>query len=245
MKQSVRSRILSKRPAGLFVLFLLVLGLGGCLIQPAPLPPKAPYVTTPLRLVVPEEQLREIICEAFQDDMVVDCGGPESWSNEELTGGPSAVLNARIVDSSRDLWRNTGISLASFTTALVVTTSGTVEYTAVVKTGAPEPARQSWRSRGRVGMWSVIPFYTGLAATWIGTAMNEYRLPEKLRAECLARKNGTASAAQANYKDFDPCAEYRVFLRDSYAGVHLPLRDMLARTPLRPDRMIPEPERSI
>jgi hypothetical protein len=143
-----------------------------------------------------------------------------------LSQGPIAVIDARIVDSSRDLLRNTGLSIASMTTLLMVSASGTVEYRVTLPGaggGFDRPRRTTLRGRGRVGMWSVIPFYTGLVGTWIGTAMNDYLRPENLRAACLAPE-----ANPSLPRDFDPCAEYRTFLMDSYAEVHGPLLELLA-----------------
>lgn len=236
---------------------LLCLSSGACLIQPATPPARVATPGGPMRLIVQDPILVEVVCPAFQTDPAVTCGGPARWSAADLSRGPTAFLQGRLVESSRDLWRNAGISVASFTTALIVSTSGTMEYTVLVR---PDPdsdrtEKRSWRSRGRIGMWSVIPFYTGLAGTLIGTALNEYRLPDRLRAACLARRTGeparaeaaaagtqnddlevrtetatkTDPTAKAGAEDFDPCSEYHDFLQDSYAPVHLPLRKTLGR----------------
>jgi hypothetical protein len=211
------------------LLLLAVLALnGGCLLQPAPLPPLAATPPGPIHLSVADEQLREVVCPAFTNHPAIRC---EGVAGPEGAGAvPTVHLEARLLDSSRDGWRNAGISLVSFTTALVVSTSGTVEFIATeTGPGSRTTTRHAWRGEGRVGMWSVIPFYTGFAGTMIGTALNEYRLPERLRADCALLRTGQDLAADLP-PDFDPCAEYRAFLRDSYATVHAPLSELLART---------------
>ena len=215
----------TKFSARLAALFACALGFSACLIQPAPLPETRP-TNGPLRLIVNEGPLERVVCEAFSSEAEIHCGGPRTWSPEELGQGRVAVIDARIVSSSRDLLRNTGLSLASMTTLLMVSTSGTVEYGITLRKGPAgfdRPRRTTLHGRGRVGMWSVIPFYTGLVGTWIGTAMNEYRRPERLRAACM-----TPGMEPDLPPDFDPCAEYRTFLMDSYARVHAPLREILS-----------------
>ncbi len=215
------------------VLLFAILPLStACLLHPAPLPPQPAALPGPLHLSVADEQLRAVVCPAFTNHPAVRCGVAAVSSGVDIAENtaPTVHLEARLLDSSRDGWRNAGISLVSLTTALVVSTSGTVEFSASSTAGSsPAASRQTWRSEGRVGMWSVIPFYTGFVGTMIGTALNEYRLPERLRSDCALLQTGQRMSADLP-PDFDPCAEYRAFLRDSYAGVHAPLSELLART---------------
>ena len=114
--------------------------------------------------------------------------------------------------------RNLEFSLVTLTTGLQVSTSAVVDYEFLLfhdESGKQPVARFRFQSRGRIGMWTILPVYTGFIGTVLGSALNTYRLPDKLRDACL-RDSGA-----------DVCRDYRDFLLDSWSKVRMDFRDQL------------------
>ncbi len=121
------------------------------------------------------------------------------------------VVSSDVSESSRDYGRNTGYSALSLGTLLLVSSSAKTTYRFELQQGRRTKGSYRVNSRGRIGMWAVLPVLMGLAGTNLGTFFNGDAAPENLRAEC-AGGNATVDPDRKN------CILYEAFQEDSLAA---------------------------
>lgn len=130
-------------------------------------------------------------------------------------------VDTRIRHVSQDILRNLEFSLKTLTMGLQVSTSGVVVYDFRLYDRQRKPLDGRFRGEGRIGMWTVLPLYTGLIGSSLGAALNSYRLPDSLRKTCLENKG-----ADAGYET-DACNEYREFINNSFSKIRVDFRRYL------------------
>ena len=130
----------------------------------------------------------------------------------------SLSIQPRIANSSHDLLRNAGMSILTLTTGAFVSTSAEVEYTINLQKENALLLSTKLQETGRVGFYSFLPFYMGLAATTTGTALNTYRAAENLERFCLHEKPSQSREFwEQTQKEY--CGEYEILLKDSFYGI--------------------------
>ncbi len=187
------------------------------------LPPARPYTASfPLRVLSTDPVAERVVRESVLQAGAFRAG----WSVCRI--GPAVLgVETRIVDPSLDYFRNAALSLASLTTGLVVSVSAKTRYRFTLECPARGEIRREFvlESRGRVGMWAVLPLYTGFLGTHMGTLLNGYRRPDRLKAACLrGERTGSLSPQEA-------CLEYEAFLRSGFRSLRLPLLRELGLIP--------------
>ncbi len=169
-----------------------------------------------LRVVSADAAAARVVCESAAHTGVfarIHCGGDEPADLE-------LVVDTAVTDASRDFSRNAGWSLMTLTTALRVSTSARAHFRfRIGPPGGPYSVVQ-YRARGRIGMWSYLPVYTGFIATTLGTWLNEYRLPDNLRGECVVKSGGNVGGLMEPLAS-PACRDYREFIQDAYSKIRL------------------------
>jgi len=141
---------------------------------------------------------------------------------------PDLLLHtdARIENPSLDAIRNASLSLLSLASAALVTTSGDTVFLLDANLRQGESRRIEATGAGRTGIYALLPPWTGLAGVALGTPLNSYRRPDRLRATCLGDLRILALRGDVPDPEVSgACREYRSFVRDSLA----PARDDLLR----------------
>ena len=184
-----------------------------------------------IRVISNDPVAAEVFCESLQatgyfhnvycqSHMSADPTRDEKWLP---VSDYSLRINAKVKDSSHDYLRNSAYSLLTITTLVMVSSSAETSFNLEFRDNRNIDNQKKSRSlnlksRGRIGMWAVIPLYTGFAGTTLGTILNSYRLPERVRVNCFRALSDRQVSAP---RDKPACKEYETFLRDSYSGVRL------------------------
>jgi hypothetical protein len=129
-------------------------------------------------------------------------------------------LDLEIKNSSIDFLKNLSYSILSLTFGVFVSTSADVDY----KINIIDPLHKvshsfEIHSKGKIGMWAILPIYAGTIATVGGTVLNTYRMPNLLQNECGSFMNKKI--------DLENCDEYFRFLIDSYNKIDLEFKKEL------------------
>lgn len=135
-------------------------------------------------------------------------------------------IKAEIKTNSLDYLLNLSGSLISLTTGAFMSTSGMVFYKVTLKYQNTVVYDSSIPSEGRVGYWAILPFYMGLVATHIGTALNAYRQPIYLQENCIVSKMEPEKEFWEQSKE-GYCKDYSIFIQDSFAKIERKLLNLL------------------
>ena len=119
-------------------------------------------------------------------------------------------------EPGQDLERNIKHSLKTLTLALRVSSSGLGRFRFTLNSGKNPASKKSFflESRGRIGMWALLPPYAGFLGTILGTYFNSYRRPDRLQRECL-------NAPDPELFGNSACRDYKRFLNSVFGAVHL------------------------
>ena len=129
-------------------------------------------------------------------------------------------IDLEIKNSSIDFFKNLFYSILSLTFGVFVSTSADIDY----KISILDPFHKvsnsfEIQSKGKIGMWAVLPIYAGTIATVGGTVLNTYRMPNLLQKEC-----GNFTHNKMNLEN---CDEYHRFILDSYNKIDLEFKKEL------------------
>ncbi|MCP4755794.1 MAG: hypothetical protein GY866_33435 [Proteobacteria bacterium] len=194
------------------VLSLIYLA-SSCAIKPNPIPVHtgAKKIMRSVTIDSTDSTIASVICSEFEKSKVYERVYCTKGKNEK--SDVTIKIGSRIRNPSTDFWRNTKLSLYSFTTLLLVSTSATIDYTfafyyrnRIIKT-------ISYSTSGRIGVWAVQPPLMGFIGLSLGTILNDDKLPDRLQNEC-SRSDKAASP----YRN-ENCRVYRTFVQDSLSTI--------------------------
>lgn len=193
----------------LFYIFLLV---AGCSFKPRKLPRFPKYIGAKhsIRVISSDPIVRSQVCLALhQTSLFSKIICEDSYS---LKTDYTLSVEALIHGSSLDYAENARISLLTLGTLLLVSSSADIDYHFELFHQNRKIDRFNFRSRGRVGMWAVLPVLMGFFGTSFGTFFNWDGHPEKLKQLCLAKDDNPDYSEKI-------CRLYKEFQQDGLAQV--------------------------
>ncbi|MCB1157739.1 MAG: hypothetical protein KDK45_09565 [Leptospiraceae bacterium] len=135
-------------------------------------------------------------------------------------------LEPQVRDSSSDLFRNNLFSLITFSTGAFVSVSAVVDYKLDLRNSKQVLFQSYISSPGRQGYYAFLPVYMGLISTNLGTGLNTYRRPDKLRMYCIEEEPDTWTKRLTQNRD-EYCRDYENFLRDSFNRIEGKIMNVL------------------
>jgi len=157
----------------------------GCTIKPDKMPRIIQPISINETIVVTSSDpiLRNQVCIALKSKTIFR----KILCNQESLGqSPNRLhVEATIYHNSLDYPGNLGYSVITLGTLLFVTSSAELEYHFQWIIQGEVVHTFSLTSRGRVGMWTVLPFHMGFVGMHLGTLFNYRNTIGNLRIKCL------------------------------------------------------------
>ncbi|MGK5095195.1 hypothetical protein WDW89_24695 [Deltaproteobacteria bacterium TL4] len=172
-----------------------------------------------LRVVSTDPVVALIFCDSVQKTSFfpkVYCSSTDTVDTDY-----TLQIEPAIHEPSSDFLRNVFYSVATFTTIVLVSSSGTMEYHLSLSHRDQIPQEVTFKNEGRIGVWCVQGPILGTLGTIVGTMINGDKRPDYLQQECL----------QPNYAEAkEACTFYNDFIQDSVAKLWIQIWSTIQTT---------------
>ena len=164
------------------------------------------------------------VCRAMQNSKIilsrVICSENDSSVNQKTNQLIIVNVTVDLINPTSNFIKNTLKSISMLAAGLFVTVSAGTEFnfTVIHKSNKKNIFQYD---KAEMGMWAVLPSPVGLAGTLLGSSLNTYRRPDKLKKSCIDSIEKQNNSLEI--KNSLLCQEYISFVTIAYENIEAKL----------------------